>query len=162
MYQKTETLLCRQRSIRSSYGLSRSHVRMWELDHKEGWVLKNWNFRTEVLEKTLESRSDSNDTKLVIPKENIHWFWSWSSNTLATWCEEMTQWKRSWCWKDWGRQEQKWVTEGEMVGWHHWLNGHEFNQILENGKEQGSPWHPKESDTTYGLNNSNTKKSKYL
>ena len=76
------------------------------------------------------------------------WCWSWSSNTLVTWCEEMTHWKRPWCWswrsntlatwredltlkkysdagKDW-RQEEKGTTENEMVGWHHWVDGHEF------------------------------------
>ena len=46
------------------------------------------------------------------------WCWSWNSNTLATWCEELTHWKRPWCWKDW-RQEEKGTTENEMVGWHH-------------------------------------------
>ena len=56
---------------------------------------------------------------------NIHWKdWCWSSNTLATWLEELTHWKRPWCWKDW-RQEEEGMTEDEMVGWHHWLNGDE-------------------------------------
>ena len=55
---------------------------------------------------------------------NTHWkdwCWSWNSNTLATWCEELTYWERPWCWKDW-RQEEKGMTEDERVGWHHWLN----------------------------------------
>ena len=59
---------------------------------------------------------------------NIHWkdwCWSWSSNIWGTWCEELTHWKRLWCWKYW-RQEEKGLTEDEMVGWHHRLNGHEF------------------------------------
>ena len=63
---------------------------------------------------------------------NIHWkdwCWSWNSNTLATWCEELTHWKRPWCWKDW-RQEEKGMIGDEMVGWHHWLDGHEFEQTL--------------------------------
>ena len=53
---------------------------------------------------------------------NIHWkdwCWSWNSNTLATWCKELTHWKRSDAGKDW-RQEEKGKTEDEMVGWHHW------------------------------------------
>ena len=100
-----------------NYGFSSSRVQMWELDHKEGWVLKNWKFRTEMLEKTLESPSDSKDMKPVIPNRNIHWFWSWNSNTLATWYEEMTQWKRSWCWKRLGR------ARGEVGdrGWDGWM-----------------------------------------
>ena len=53
------------------------------------------------------------------------WCWSWSSNSLATWCEELTHWKRPWCWENWG-QEEKGITEDGMAGWHHWLNGHEF------------------------------------
>ena len=52
------------------------------------------------------------------------WCWSWNSNTLTTWCIELTHWKRPWCW-DW-RQEEKGTTGDEMVGWHHRLNGHEF------------------------------------
>ena len=59
---------------------------------------------------------------------NTHWkdwCWGWSSNTLATWCEELNHWKRPWCWKDWG-QEEKGKTEDEMVGWHHQLDGHGF------------------------------------
>ena len=59
---------------------------------------------------------------------NIHWkdwCWSWNSNNLATWCEELTHLKRPWCWEDW-RWEEKGMTEDEMVGWHHWFNGHEF------------------------------------
>ena len=86
-----------------SYGFSSSHVWIWELDHKEGWELKNWCFWSVMLEKTLESSLDSKEVKLVNPKINQHWIfigcWSWSSNTLATWCEELTHWKRPWCWE---------------------------------------------------------------
>ena len=56
---------------------------------------------------------------------NIHWkewCWSWRSNTLTTWCEELTCWKDPDAGKDW-MQEEKGTTEDEMVGWHHWLNG---------------------------------------
>ena len=82
--------------------------------------------------------------KLVL---NVHWkdwYWSWNSNTFATWCEELTHWKRPWCWKDW-RREEKGMTEDEMVGWHHRLNGYEFEQALVDGDGQGSlaccsPW----------------------
>ena len=61
---------------------------------------------------------------------NIHWkdwCWSWNSNTLATWCKELTHLKRPWCWERLKAQSSVWrMTEDEMVGWHHWLNGHEF------------------------------------
>ena len=53
------------------------------------------------------------------------WCWNWSSNSLATWCEELTHWKTPDAGKDW-RQEEKGMTEDGMVVWHHWLNGHEF------------------------------------
>ena len=56
-----------------SYGFSSSHVQMWELDHKEGWVLKNWCFQIVLLEKTLQSPLDSKETKPVNPKGNQPW-----------------------------------------------------------------------------------------
>ena len=86
-----------------SYGFSSSHVQMWQLDHKEGRVSKNWCFRNVVLEKTLESplgRRRSNQSILRKSILNIHckdWCRSWSSNALATWWEEPTNWKRPWC-----------------------------------------------------------------
>ena len=91
---------------------------------------------------------------------NTHWkdwCWSWSSHTLVTWCEELSHWKEPDAGKDW-RQEKR-ATEDEMVGWHHRLNGHEFQQTLGDGEGQGSPvccsprGH-KESDTIEWLNNS--------
>ena len=124
-YHIADKVVCSQ-----SYGFSSSHVRMWELDHKEGWVLKNCCFRIVVLEKTLESPVESNEIKLVNPKGNQPWIfigrtgadWTWSSNTLGTWCEELNHWKRPWCW-----ERLRARGEGdEMVGWHHRLNGHGF------------------------------------
>ena len=87
------------------------------------------------------------------------WCWTCSSNTLATWCQELTHWKRPWCWKRL-RQDEKGTREDEMVVWHHWLNGHEFEQTLGDGEGQGSllccsPWGHKERDTTEQLNNRN-------
>ena len=90
---------------------------------------------------------------------NIHWKdWccSWNSNTLATWCEELTQWKRPWCWERL-KAGGEWMTEDEMIGWHHWLNGHEFEHAPGVGDGQGglacfSPWGHKESDMTERLN----------
>ena len=101
-----------------------------ELDHKESWVSKNWCFQIVVLEKTLKSPLDSKEIKTVKfswrkSTLNIHWkdwSWSWSSNTLATWCEELIYWKRPWCWERLRAREG--VTEDEMVGWHHRLDGH--------------------------------------
>ena len=89
-----------------SYGFSSSHIWMWVLDYKERWVPKNWCFWTVVLEKTLESPLDCKEIKLVNSKGNQPWIfiggtwcWGWNSNNLATWCEEPTHWKRSWCWE---------------------------------------------------------------
>ena len=70
-YSKAETLLCWQRSHNQSYDFSSSHVWMRELDHKEGWVLKNWCFETVVLEKTLQSPLDCKEIKPVNPKGNL-------------------------------------------------------------------------------------------
>ena len=95
---------------------------MLELDYKESWALKNSWFWTVVLEKTLESPLDSKEIQPVHPKRksvlNIHWqdwCWSWNSNTLATWCEELSHWKRPWCW-----ERSKAGGEGDdrgLVGW---------------------------------------------
>ena len=75
--------------------------------------------------------------------------------TLATWCKGLTHWKRLWCGKDWGKEE-KGTTEDEMVGWHHWLNGHEFGWTLGVGDGQGGlvccgSWGRRDSDMTERL-----------
>ena len=62
--------------------------------------------------------------------------WSWNSNTLATWCKELTHLKRPWGWEKL-RAGGEGMTENEMVGWHHQLNGHEFEQALSGGDGQG-------------------------
>ena len=89
-----------------TYGFSSSHVWMWELDHKEGWAPENWCFQTVVLEKTLEIPFDSKEIKPVNPKGNQPWTfigradgWRWSSNNLASWCEEVTHCKRPQWWE---------------------------------------------------------------
>ena len=88
-----------------SYGFSSRHVQMWELDHKEGWEMKNQCFWIVVLEKTLKSPLDSK-IKPVNPKGNQPWLFhwkdwcrSWNNKALATWCKEPTHWKRPWCWE---------------------------------------------------------------
>ena len=91
-----------------SYGFSRSHMPMWELDCKETWMLKNWCFWTVVLENTLENHSDCKEIQSVYLKGNQSWIFIGStdaeaelkgqSNTLAAWYEELTYLKRPWCW----------------------------------------------------------------
>ena len=74
-------------------------------------------------------RSNQSILKEINPEYSLKdWCWSWSSNTLATWWEELTHWKRSWCWERLkvGRKGDNRGWDGWMVGWHHWLNGHEF------------------------------------
>ena len=97
---------------------SSSHIWMWELDHKECWVLKNWCFWTAVLEKTLELQGDLTSQSWRRSVLNIHWkkcCWSWISNTLAAWCKELTHWKRLWCW------ERFTVGEEDNRGWDGWM-----------------------------------------
>ena len=95
---------------------------MWELDYKDSRVLKNWCFWTVVLEKTLGVSWIAGRSNQSILKEislEFHWkdwWWSWNSNTLATWWEELTHWKRPWCWK-------RLKAEGEGIdrGWDGWM-----------------------------------------
>ena len=118
-----------------SYGFSSSHVLMCELDHKEGWVPKNWCFWTVVLEKTLQSPLDSKEIKPVNPKGNQPWIFigSAEAEALIFWPPEVKSWltgKDPDAGKDWG-QEEKGMTEDEMVGWYHWLNGHSLSKLRE-------------------------------
>ena len=115
-----------------SYGLSSSHVQMWELDHKEGWALKNWCFWTVVLEKTLETSLDCKESQPVHPKGNQSWIFigrtDAKAETLTLWPPDGKNWltgKDPDAGKDW-KWEEKGMTEEEMVGWHHQPNGHEF------------------------------------
>ena len=142
---------------------SSSHVWMWELDYKESWVLKDWCFRTVVLEKTLESPLDCKDIKPVNPKGNQSWIFIGRTEAEAPilWpCDAKSKLigKDPNAGKDW--RQKKRVTEDEMVGYHHRFNGHELEQTSGNGEGQGSlaccsPWGCKESNTTWGLNNNN-------
>ena len=143
-----------------SYGFSSSHVWMWELDSKESWGLKNWCFWTVVLKKTLESPLDSKEIKPVHPKGNQLWIFIGRIDAEAPilWPPDAKNWL---IWKDpdggkdW-RQKEKGMTEDEMVGWHHLLNGHRFEQTLGDSEGRGSleccsPRGCKESDTTKWL-----------
>ena len=144
-----------------SHGFSSSHVWMWELNHKDSWALKNWCFWTVVLEKTLESPMDSKEIKPVNPKGNQPWIFIGRTDAEAAilWPPAIKNGligKDPDAGKDW-RQEEKEMTEDEMVGWHHWLDGHEFEQALGVGDRQGSlaccsPWGRKQSDTNEWLN----------
>ena len=124
-----------------NYGFSSSHVWMWEMDHKEGWVPKNWCFWTVVLEKTLESPLHSNEVKSVNPKGNQSWIFIGRTDAEVEapilWPPDAMGWligKDPDAGKDWG-QEEKETTEEEMVGWHQWLNGHELEEALDMVKD---------------------------
>ena len=119
-----------------SCGFSTCHIWIWEVNHKKGWASKNWCFQTVVLEKTLESSLDSREIKPINPKGNQPWIFTGRTDAKAEapilWPPDAKKWligKGPDAGKDWG-QEEKWTTEDEMVGWHHWFNGHEFKQTL--------------------------------
>ena len=117
-----------------SYGFSSSHVWMWELDYKESWASKNWCFWTVVLEKTLKSPLICKEIQPVQSKGDQSWVFFGRTDaeveTPILWPPDVTNWligKDSDARKDW-RWEEKGMTEDEMVGWYHQLNGHEFEQ----------------------------------
>ena len=118
---------------------------MWELDCKESWVLKNWCFWTVVLEKTLESPLDCKEIQPVHPKGDQSWMFIWRTDAEAetpiVWPDVKSSLvgKDPDAGKDW-EQEEKATTEDEMVGWHHWFNGHELEQALGVGDGQEA-WH---------------------
>ena len=134
----------------------------WAIKRTECWridAFKQWCW------KTLEHLLDS-EIKPVNPKGNQPWIFTGRTGAEAEapilWPPDVKSWL---IWnhagKDWG-QEEKRVTEDEVVGWHHWLNGHEFEQTLGDNEGQGrlaccSSWGRKESDTTERMNNSNSK-----
>ena len=139
-------------------------IHIVKLDHKEGWAPKNWCFWTVVLDKILESALDCKQIKSVNSKGNQSWIfigglnihcWSWSSNTLATWCKEQTHWKRPWCW------EKLKAGEGHYRGWDGWMaSPTQWTWVwVKSGFGDGqrslvycSPWGHKELETTERLN----------
>ena len=133
---------------------------MWELDNKNGWVPKNWCYWTMVLESSLESPLDCKEIKPVNPKGNHHWIFigRTDAEALMLWppdAKSQLIGKDPDSGKDW-KQEEQGMTEDEIVGWHHQLNGHEFDQILRNSERQRSlvccsPWGCKDSDKTEWL-----------
>ena len=132
-----------------------------ELVHKESWALKNWCFWVVVLEKTLESPLGCKEIKPVNPKGNYSWIFigRTEAETPIIWppdVENLLIGKDPDAGKYW-RWEEKGTTEAKMVGWHHWLNGYEFEQALGAGDGQGSlaccsPWDLKELDMIEHLN----------
>ena len=125
-----------------SYGFSSSYVWMWDLDHKESWVQKNWCFWTVVLEKTLESPLDCKEIQPVHPKGNQSWIFIGRTDAKAEapilWPPDVQNWLigkdpdagKDWRWKETG------TTGDEMIWWHQWLDGHEFEQVLGIGDGQ--------------------------
>ena len=136
---------------------------MLELDYNESWAPKNWCFWTVVLGKTLESLLYSKEIHPVHPNGNQSWIFfgrtDAEAETPILWPPDVKSWL---IWKDpdAGKdliQEEKGTTEGELVGWHHRLYGHEFEQALAVGDGQRglkccSPWGHKDSDSTEWLN----------
>ena len=130
---------------------------MSELDYKESWVLKNWCFWIIVLEKILESPLDCKEIQTVHPKGNQSWIFIGRTDVEA---ETPIVWPpdaKNWLIGEDPDSGKDWRQKDEMVGWHHQLDGHEFEQILGVGDGQGSlaccsPWDHKEPDTTERLN----------
>ena len=105
-----------------SYGFSSNHVWMWELDHKESWAPKNdafelWCWRRLLRIPWATRSSDQSILKEINPENSLKdSCWNWNSNILTTWCEELTHWKRPWCW------ERFWAGgEGDNRGWDGWM-----------------------------------------
>ena len=139
------------------YGLPSGHIRLWELDCKEGWVLKNWCFGTMVLEETPESPSESKETKPVNLKRNQPFIGRtdagvetpifWSSDANSWFIRRVPDPRKYW------EQKEKRASEDEMAGWHHQYNGDELGQTSRDGEGQRglaccSPWGHKELDLT--------------
>ena len=132
---------------------------MWKLDCEESWAPKNWCFWAVVLEKTLESPLDCKEIQPVHSKGDQSWVFIGKTNaeaeTPVLWPPHAKGWvigKDPDAWRDWG-QEERGMTEDEMAGWHHRLDGHEFEWTLGVGDGQGGlaccdSWGRKESDTT--------------
>ena len=141
------------------YGFSCGHVWMWELDCEESWALKNWCFWTAVLEKTLESPLDCQEIQPVHSEGDQSWVFFGRTDAKAEtpilWPPDAKSWligKDPDAGRIWG-QEEKGTTEDEMAGWHHRLDGREFQWTLSVGDGQGGlaccdSWGHKESDTT--------------
>ena len=149
IYKKQRHHLADKGPYSQSYCFSSSHTWIWELDCKEGWVPKNWCFQTAVLEKTVKSPLDCKEIKLVNSKGNQPWIFIGRTDAEAPvlWPPDLKSpfiGKDPTAGKDWEQEEQG-VTEYEMVGWHHCLNVHKFEQTPGDSEGQRSlsccnPW----------------------
>ena len=160
--QKQRHYLANKGPSSQRYGFSSSRVRMWELDYKESWALKSWCFWAVVLEKTLESPLDCKEIQPVHSKGDQSWVFIGKTDVEAEtpilWpphAKSWLIWKDPAPGKDW--RQEKGMTEDEMIGWHHRLNGHEFGWTPGAGDGWGGlaccgSWGPKESDMTERLN----------
>ena len=129
-----------------SYGFFSSQVWMWVLGCKESWALKNWCFWTVVWKKTFESLLDCKEIQPVHPKGNQSWMFIGRTDAETEapilWPSDVKNWligKDPDAGKDW-RQEKKGTTKDKVVGWHHGLNGHEFEQAPGVGMDREA-WH---------------------
>ena len=136
----------------------------WTIKKGEHWRIDD--FELSYLRRLLRvpstaRRSNQSILKEISPEYSLEGLiLKLNSNPLATWCDKLTHLKRPWSGKDWG-QEEKGNTEDEMAGWHHRLNGHEFEWTLGDSEGQGrwasySPWSHSKLDMTQRLNNSNS------
>ena len=115
---------CMEQGIFTNVWFSQWSVWMWELEYKESWAQKNSCFWAVLLEKAFESPLDFKEIQPVHPTLrrsvlSVHWkdwCWSWNSNTLATWCEELAHLKRPWCW-----EILKAGGEADDRGWDGWM-----------------------------------------
>ena len=106
---------------------------IWTIKKAERWstdAFELWFWRVPWTERRSNQWIQRKSTLIIYWKD---WCWSWSSNTLATWCKELTQRKDPDAGKDW-RQDKKGTIEDKMFGWHHWLNGHESEHTLGHGE----------------------------
>ena len=162
-YWKAETLLANKGPSSQGYGFSSGHVWMWDLDCEEGWALKNWCLWIVVLEKTLESPMDCKEIQPVHSEGDQSWVFFGRTHAEAEapvlWPPHAKSWligKDSDARRDWW-QEEKGMTEDEMAGWHHRIDGREFEWTPRVGDGQGglaccNSWGRKELDTTERLN----------
>ena len=157
--QKQRHYFANKGTSSQGYGFSCGHVWMWELYCEKSWARKNWCFWTVVLEKTLESPLDCEEIQPVHPKGDQSWVFFGRSDAKAEtpilWPPHVKSWligKDSGAGRDWG-QKEKGTTEDEMAGWHHRLDGREFEWTPGVGDGQGglvccNSWGCKESDMT--------------
>ena len=126
-------------------------------EHRRIYAFELWCWRRLLRVPWTARRSNQSILKEINREISWkEWCWSWNASTLATSCEELTHWKRLWCWKDRG-QEEKGTIENEMAGWHHWLDGRESEWTPGVGDGQGGlaccdSWGRKELDTIEQLN----------